>query len=240
MANDETQLARRQAQKIQTVDSGRPVADPFKLPASLRALLDSRLSALDALGTLPEEVEGKRVGASAKVKAAFAELRELLKEGFDGVSATPRAKASTGEKAAALATYGWVGGKLGRGFDNARLIHLAELAVAETPKISNVHLRYDPDIVSGIAAQLAMVKAEQATASTGARQDATSKRNTATTLLDKALRRVRYHYCSVSDDCDETSELAKVGFQPTRRSGQRLIASEQPVAELLGPPETDG
>ncbi len=152
MANDETQLARRQAQKIQTVDSGRPVADPFKLPASLRALLDSRLSALDALGTLPEEVEGKRVGASSKVKAAFAELRELLKEGFDGVSAT-------------------------------------------------------------------------------------SKRNTATTLLDKALRRVRYHYCSVSDDCDETPELAKVGFQPVRRSGQRLIASEQPVSELLGPPE---
>jgi hypothetical protein len=239
MASDDTQAARRQAQKIQTVDTARPATDPFKLPASLRALLDSRLTALDALGIVPDEVEGARQGASEKVKKAYKELRVLLKEGFEGVQSTPRAHASGGEKAAALATYGWVGGKLGRNWDNLFVVHLAELAVAETPKIAKAALRYPAEVVAEIAAQLAIVRAEQAAATTGARQDAIAKRDTATALLVKALRRVRFHYGSASDDCDETPELAKIGFQPTRRSGQRLIAAEQTiVTELLGPPDT--
>ena len=229
MSAEDTQLARRQAQKIQTVDSARPAADPFKLPAALRVLLDSRLADLDSLGTLPDEAEGARKGASAKVKAAFTELRTLLREGFEGVSATPRAKASSGEKAAALASYGWTGGKVGRLVDNERVLHLAELAVVETPKISNNALRYDPGTVSGIAAQLAIIKVEQATASTGARQAAVAARDAATVQLVKALRRVRHQYCANSDDGDETPELAKIGFQPARRSGQRLVAAETPA-----------
>jgi hypothetical protein len=230
MSADDTQLARRQAQKIQTVDSARPASDPFKLPAELRTLLDTRLAVLDNLGVLPNEAEGARKGASEKLKAAFTELRLLLKEGFGRVDTAPRSKASSGEKAAALATYGWMGGKLGRLVDNERVVTLAELAVAETPKITNTALRYDLDTVSEIAAQLAIVKAEQATASTGARQAAVAQRDDATAQLVKALRRVRHHYCASSDDCDETPELARIDFQPTRRSGQRLVAAEIPVA----------
>jgi hypothetical protein len=239
MANEDTQAARQQAQKIQTVDTARPATDPFKLPTALRQLLDSRLTALDALGIVPDEVEGVRQGASGKVKAAYKELRVLLKEGFEGVKSTPRAHASGGEKAAALATYGWAGGKLGRDWDNLLVVHLAELAVAETPKIAKVALRYPAEVVAEIAAQLATIRVEQSNATTGARQDAIAKRDAATALLEKSLRRVRFHYCCCSDDCDETPELAKIGFQPARRSGQRLLAAEQPIAvELLGPPDT--
>ncbi len=51
-------------------------------------------------------------------------------------------------------------------------------------------------------------------------------RNKALQELEYALNRVRFYYCASSDERDATSELAKIDFQPIRRSSQRRLKAE--------------
>ena len=61
----------------QTVDDGRVVGDPFKLPAASRALLNVRLADLQAKDVATLMSEGSRATASANVRAALDQLQTL-------------------------------------------------------------------------------------------------------------------------------------------------------------------
>ncbi len=67
---------------IQSVNDGRDPADPFKLPAYLRTLLNLRLADLKAKDAATLLKEGDRAAASAKVRSALEELRSLHQQGY--------------------------------------------------------------------------------------------------------------------------------------------------------------
>ena len=58
----------------QPVDDGRAAEDPFKLPADLRTLLDTRLADLKTKDTATQLTEGGRATASATLRAALGHL----------------------------------------------------------------------------------------------------------------------------------------------------------------------
>ena len=134
------------------------------------------------------------------------------------------------ERIAVFTSYGWEGGQIGI-FDDARIESLANQAATATPGIANVAHRYPAQLLTLIAAQLAIVNASQPLATGGTAQAATAARDAALELLRTANDRVRFFYCSASDDEDYTPELAKIGRQPRREAG---AAQEQPLPGVLG------
>ena len=236
--NSESML--RRARLVLAVDEKRDKNDPFKLAPWLKQDVSERLAALEIAKPSTNSEEGKRRGAATTLKDAFVELRGLLREGFRIVQAVPRYQATDGEKIGTLTAYGWAGGKLGMLVDNSRVTNLARLAIQETPKIKPEALRYPTELLSRIVAQVALIEAQESDATSGGRQTAIQKRNEARTALEKALRRVRFYYCAATDDADTTPELAKIGFQPVRRTGQRRLPGEVvPSAEpVVAEPET--
>ena len=229
---DDTEAMIRIAKKVQTVDSARAESDPFKLPFFLREDLYQRLESTEDIMPSTTSAEGKRLGASSSLKTAFEELQSLLKEGFRLVQATPRFQATEAQKVAALTVYGWTGAKLGVLSERTRVLTLARLALQETARITPETVRYPLPLVEQIQKQVTIIEQQEAAAAPGGRQTAVQNRNEARSLLRKALRRVRHYYCCASDSADETPELAKIGFQPVHRSGQRRVAGEPASAEV--------
>ena len=86
--------------------------------------------------------------------------------------------------------------------------------------ITNAAYRYPTALLDLITAQLVIVNANQPTATGGTAETATNLRNIALELLRTANDRVRFFYCSASDDEDKTTELAKIGMQPRRDAGE--------------------
>jgi len=100
--------------------------------------------------------------------------------------------------------------------DSLEQIEIGELIVSE----DDVRAAGDPAALLGlITAQLVIVNANQPTATGGTAETATNLRNIALELLRTANDRVRFFYCSASDDEDQTTELAKIGKQPRRDAG---------------------
>ena len=230
MPNQATLAEIEIAELIQSVDDGRAPADPFKLLPTLRTLLDTRLADLKAKDAATLTTEGGRAGAQVALRTALDTLKDLLRDGFNFVAGLPSYSITPAERIAVFTSYGWEGGQIGV-FDDARVESLANQAATATPGIANAAHRYPAQLLTLIAAQLAIVNASQPLATGGTAQAATVARDAALELLRTANDRVRFFYCSASDDEDYTPELAKIGRQPRREAG---AAQEQPLPGAPG------
>jgi hypothetical protein len=211
------------AELTQTVDDARVAADPFKLLASLRTALDAALAdvKLKDSSTL-QSSEGQAL-AAFNLRTALDQLKTLLRDGFNYVKGLGSYQITDGERLAVLTAYGWESGEIGV-FTDARVESLANEASAASPTIANPAHRYPPALLTLIAGQLAIINANQPTATGRAGQAATASRNAALDLLTILNSRVRFFYCAASNDLDQTSELANIGRQPRRDAGDAAAA----------------
>ncbi len=212
-------------------DDTRPVADPFKLPASLRALVLSRRDTLVALDGVAESSDGSKLGASARVRVA---LDTLHHDGYNFINGLMSFQITPADKRQLFNTYGWTQGELGE-FSDTRILSLARTAITVSPDISDPARRYPPALLDQISAQLAIYSANRPLSETGNRETAVENRNDALDLVEKANSRVRYTYCSASDDLDKTPELAKIGFQPRREPGEVAANASKPAPNPAQP-----
>lgn len=230
MPNQATLAEIEIAELTQSVDDGRAPADPFKLQAGLRTALDTRLADLKTKDAATLTTEGGRAGAQVALRTALDTLKDLLRDGFNFVAGLPSYSITPAERIAVFTSYGWEGGQIGV-FDDARIESLANQAATVTSGIANAAHRYPAQLLTLIAAQLVIVNANQPLATGGTAQAATAARDAALELLRTANDRVRFFYCSASDDGDYTPELAKIGRQPRREAG---AAQEQPLPGAPG------
>ena len=103
-------------------------------------------------------------------------------------------------------------GQIGE-LNDARIESLANQAIAATPSITNPDHQYPAALLTLITDELAVVNANQPLATGGTRQAAITARDEALVLLQKINDRVRFYYCSASDEEDQTAELASIGRQ---------------------------
>jgi len=223
ITNLEVSRSIAKAKLILVVDSNRPASDPFKLPASLLALIVADLAAVAAEDSGTHAAEGGRAGASANVRAAFEKIESAVRAGYAGIAALISDRIlptgiSDADRLATFTTYGWEKGELGR-FTDERLLVLAELALQGETRITTAAWRYSPALIALISSQLDLIEDEEPDATGGERQVSVSGRKTGLDLLQTHLSRARYHYCAASDDLDSTKELAKISFQPRRPRG---------------------
>ena len=217
MANAKVQQQIERAELILAVDDVRTANDPFKLPGGLRSLVTARLADLRAKETPTTASEGDRATASGRVRAALDRLGELHRDGYNFITALGSYAITERERTGLFAAYGWVSGEIGR-FTDDRIESMANLAVSVSPTIANPNHQYPPALLAAIGDQLAIVNANQPIANSGNRQASIQARDAAMRLLETANDRVRFYYCSASDDEDATPELARIGRQPRRGS----------------------
>lgn len=217
------------------VDDARAPTDPFKLPLSLRTPLVDTLALVKGFNSAALQSEGARGLASFNVRTALDLLKNLLRDGFNFVSGLGSYQITEGERLAVLTSYGWEGGLIGT-FTDARIESLANEAINATPTIANPAHRYPAALVALITTQLNIVNLNQPTATGGAAQASTTATNNAVDLLTILNSRVRFFYCSASNDLDQTDELKKIGRQPRRDSGE---AAGQPLPGETGPATFD-
>lgn len=203
---------------IISVDDGRAAGDPFKLGTALRALLVARLADAKAKDAATLITAGGRAGASLALRTALDTLKGHVRDGYNFVKGLGSYQITAADRLAVLVSYGWESGEVGD-FTDARIESLANQAITATPLITNAAYRYPTALLDLITAQLAIVNANQPTATGGTAETATNLRNIALELLRTANDRVRFFYCSASDDEDKTTELAKIGMQPRRDAG---------------------
>ncbi len=214
----------------QSVDDGRVVADPFKLPTALRTLLNTRLADLKAKDAATLLTEGNRATASLNVRTALDQLQVLLRDGYNVIQGIGSFAITNADRLGVFTAYGWESGLIGE-FTDARVEALANQAITATPSITNAAYRYPAALLTLITAQLAIVNASQPLATGGTAQAAIAARDLSLDLLQTANDRVRFWYCSASDDEDQTPELAKIGRQTRRASGD---AASQPLLSTTG------
>lgn len=234
MARKEVQEQIERAEMILSVDDGRSAADPFKLPLGLRTLVSARLSDLRVKAMATSSSEGQRAEASAKARAALDSLKDLLREGYRFIAAIGSYAISEPQRIRLYATYGWESGQVGA-FNDGRIESMANLAINVGSTITDPAHRYPDALTSAIAEQLAVLNANQPIAASGDRQGAIAARDAATAKLTAANDRVRFFYCSASDDEDATPELARIGRQP-RRGAKSTDDDETPPID--GPTTT--
>ena len=215
------------AELTQTVDDGRVAADPFKLLAASRTLLDGRLADLKAKDVATLTSEGTRATESANLRAALDQLQKLLRDGYNFIQGLGSFAISDADRLGVFTAYGWESGLVGD-FSDARIESLANQAITVTPTIADATHRYPAALLTLIAAQLAIVNTNQPLATGGSAQGATDARDAALALLQLINARVRFFYCNASDDLDQTAELVKIGRQPRSRSRRRATASRRP------------
>ena len=203
---------------IVSEDDGRAAGDAFKLGTALRALLVARLADAKTKDAATFITEGGRAGASLAARTALDTLKGHLRDGYNFVKGLGSYQITAADRLAVLVSYGWESGEVGD-FTDARIESLANQAITATPLIANAAYRYPAALLGLITAQLAIVNANQPTATGGTAETATNLRNIALELLRTANDRVRFFYCSASDDEDQTTELAKIGKQPRRDAG---------------------
>ncbi len=203
---------------IVSEDDVRAAGDAFKLGTALRALLVARLADAKTKDAATFITEGGRAGASLAARTALDTLKGHVRDGFNFVKGLGSYQITAADRLAVLVSYGWESGEVGD-FTDARIESLANQAITATPLIANAAYRYPAALLGLITAQLAIVNANQPTATGGTAETATNLRNIALELLRTANDRVRFFYCSASDDEDQTTELAKIGKQPRRDAG---------------------
>ena len=203
---------------IVSEDDVRVAGDAFKLGTALRALVVARLADAKTKDAATFITEGGRAGASLAARTALDTLKGHLRDGYNFVKGLGSYQITAADRLAVLVSYGWESGEVGD-FTDARIESLANQAITATPLIANAAYRYPAALLGLITAQLAIVNANQPTATGGTAETATNLRNIALELLRTANDRVRFFYCSASDDEDQTTELAKIGKQPRRDAG---------------------
>jgi hypothetical protein len=213
------------AELAQSVDDARAAEDPFKLPADLRTLLDTRLADLKTKDAATQLTEGGRATASATLRAALDQLRTLLRDGYNFIQGLGSFAIDDATRLGVFTSYGWESGLVGD-FTDARIESLANQAITATPSIADPAHRYPDALLALITTQLGIVNGNQTLATGGTAQAATDARDAALTLLQLATARVRFQYCVVSDDTDQSPELVTIGRQPRRDAG---AATGQPL-----------
>ena len=223
------------AELTQTVDDGRVTGEPFKLAAALRTLLDTRLTDLQAKDSATLTSAGSRAAASANVRGALDQLQKLLRDGYNFIQGLGSFAVTDGERIGLFISYGWESGLVGD-FKDARIESLANQAITVTPTIADATHRYPAALLTLITAQLAIVNTNQPRATGGSAQGATVARDAALVLLQVVNARVRFFYCSASDETDQSAELVSIGRQPRRDAG---AAAAQPLPAAPGPATFD-
>ena len=223
------------AELTQTVDDGRVTGEPFKLAAALRTLLDTRLTDLQAKDSATLTSAGSRAAASANVRGALDQLQKLLRDGYNFIQGLGSFAVTDGERIGLFISYGWESGLVGD-FNDARIESLANQAITVTPTIADATHRYPAALLTLITAQLAIVNTNQPRATGGSAQGATAARDAALVLLQVVNARVRFFYCSASDETDQSAELVSIGRQPRRDAG---AAAAQPLPAAPGPATFD-
>ena len=226
-----------QALLVQQVDNARSATDFFKLSPVLRTVLDTAHQTLQNATAAVPSARGVRQDATALYSEAIATLKELLRAGFKHIDGQLPYVLTAAQKRAALEAYGWTGAKLGALDKNTRILDLAQQAIAVTPTLQPEVARYPVELVTRIQAALQDAVSSAAGAQTGDRQSAIKARNEARKELEIVLARVRFYYCAMSNAIDRTPELAKIGFQPRRVSGQRRTNDEAKAAQKAAPTE---
>ncbi len=226
MARKDSQSAQTVARLIQTVDDSRGSDDPFKLTLTLRNTLDNRLTDLVNAESKQGGASGDRAKDAETLRVELPKMRELLRDGYKHVDGLKSYEISRAEKISALDAYGWVGGKIGSLAATDRVLALARQVEAATPTVAPAQARYPTELVTRISDKLIVLENAGAGARIGSRQGATKRRNDALKALQKIIARTRLYLGSCSDDLDATPELARVGLNPTSRSGQRRVPSE--------------
>jgi len=223
------------AELTQTVDDGRVTGEPFKLAAALRTLLDTRLTDLQAKDSATLTSAGSRAAASANVRGALDQLQKLLRDGYNFIQGLGSFAITDGERIGLFISYGWESGLVGD-FNDARIESLANQAITVTPTIADATHRYPAALLTLITAQLAIVNTNQPLATGGSAQGATAARDAALVLRQVVNARVRFFYCSASDETDQSAELVSIGRQPRRDAG---AAAAQPLPAAPGPATFD-
>jgi hypothetical protein len=224
MQNVESISCIAQMHLIKTVDDARAAGDPFKLPAVLRAQHDTDLNGLESADNAIAMSEGDRAGGSAAARAALDRLQDLAKEGYNFIAAIRSTQITDAQRLEVFTEYGWASGNIGR-FTDGRTVALARLAVEAHPGVAP-NFCYPSDLVSDLAAQLAVFDANAPIATGGARTAATKLRDAKLDRAEVTLAQVRFYYCSASRDTDQTPDLAKIGFQPRRAAGTVTSSSK--------------
>ncbi len=206
------------AELILAVDFTRLATDPFKLPAYLLALVQTRLATLRAKELIVQQRRGGLLGASGRGRAALDRIEVLLRDGYNRIQSIPSFEIDDPTRLGIFTSYGWDQGQIGE-FDDPRIEQMAHLAIDITPTIANPDHRYTATLVGLIQDQLDILNAEQTEATGGPSQVATQERDIALVDLQTANDRVRFYYCSASDDEDRTPELARINKQPHRPAG---------------------
>jgi hypothetical protein len=214
------------AELVRSVDDSRAAADPFKIPAVLRSTIETEYTALMALGGSQMMTEGERARHSQRYQSALADLTDRLKDGFRHIQSRPDYEVDAASRLGVFNSYGWTGGKLGSLRRDDRVILLAQQAVTASASVQPELARYPEELLTRIQDALAVVVAARPLATVGRRQSLTQQRDSAAKALWISISRARFHYCAASTLLDKTPELARIGFQPRRVSGQRLLPSE--------------
>jgi hypothetical protein len=202
---------------VKSVDTARVAGDPFKLPVLLRTQHDTDLDGLETADSSTSLTEGDRAGGSVAARDALTKLEGFLKEGYKFIGAIRSSHITDAQRLEVFTEYGWAGGLLGR-FNDGRVVGLSRLAVQAHPGIQPTSC-YPADLVTDLAAQLAVFDANAPVATGGVRSAATRERDARLDDAGTTLAQVRFYYCSASRDTDQTPELAKIGFQPRRAAG---------------------
>jgi hypothetical protein len=213
------------AELIQSVDDGRVAAAALKLVAATRTELNTRLANLKTEDSATLLTEGDRATAAADLRGGLDQLGLLLRDGYKFIQGIDRFAISNADRLGVFTAYGWESALIGE-FTDTRLESLANQAITATPSIPTVAHRFPTALLDLITAQLALVNVNQPLATGGSAQAATATRDLGLDLLQTMNDRLRFFCCSASDDKDQTPELAKIGRQPRRDSGQ---AASQPL-----------
>ena len=219
------------AQRIQKVDDARPTTDLFKLPTLIRTAFDERLDEVLTFDSEQQSLGAIHARSLNQRREAIVILTERLRDGFRFIKGIPRYELTDANREAALESYGWQGRELGDLRTDSRILSLARQAIRISSTLQPVNARYPAPLVALIQAQLDIIAGSEENAGVGGRQQATRGRDEAMKLLQKAIARVRFYYCAMSDDTDTTAELAKVGLQPRRINHQRKTKGEPVVVE---------
>lgn len=216
---------------IKQVNTERSFYDDFRLNPALDQLIVARTGAAKVANSSLLMAGGDKAGARTRLTEGRGKLDELLRQGHAYLKGLPALDVPQAEVDDALESYGWERGLLGDLESPTRLEMLATQAATATPELDPA-ARYPAGLLTRIANWLGIVQANTMIAAGGSIENLTAAKDAAREALLAAIGRVRFFYCSASDERDQTPELAKIGLQPRRDPGD---AQPQPLPDAPEP-----
>ncbi|MEK6259109.1 MAG: hypothetical protein AABP62_10885 [Planctomycetota bacterium] len=185
-----------------------------------------------AKDTATDLKDGDRATVWRLVCEALDLLQKLEWDGYNFINGLGSNAIRNAERLGLFISYGWTSSGLVGDFTDARIQSLTDQAIAATPSITPPTRRYPAALMTLITEQRAIVNANQPIATGGTAQPAIDARDVALLLLQKINARIRFYYCCVSDEWDQTPEPTSVGRQARRPSSQ---AGSAPRSGPVGP-----